>query len=422
VRIVIVTEVWQPTTNGVVTRLTATIEQLLVEGHQVLVIAPAIGSNAVEETGSGLTVRTVPTIRLRSIYGGQPWGLPLPRVARYLAEFDPDVVHVVNPAVLGIAGVIAARRQKRALVCSYHTDLAAYTSYYHLGWLRPIIWWIQRRLYGAAALTMVTSERSRSQLSDAGIQSVSLWPRGVDLDRFRPPAAGSAAWPRIALYVGRLAEEKDLDGLGELTCLPDTHLVVVGDGPSRARLEQTWASGSVTFLGFLGGEQLASVYRQSAVFVFPSTAETLGLVLIEALASGLPAVAADSPASREVLSGCCAARMYTPGPGAVAAAISELLGSAPRSVLSQQACAHVVASTWEAATDRLTAAYRTALHSRQRPGQQLLVELALDLPPSRRPSSRANAPSPACPLRRPGRRQPRCQRRRRSGSVSRPPR
>jgi glycosyltransferase involved in cell wall biosynthesis/putative flippase GtrA len=369
VRIAIVTEVWRPTTNGVVTRLAVTVDHLRSAGHEILIIAPAIGDDTSEPNDNGLYVSAVPTIRLRFVYGGQPWGMPLPRVAKYLAEFEPDVVHVANPAFLGIAGVIAARRQSIPLVCSYHTDLTAYADYYHLGWARPVIRWAQRALYGAATVNMVTSDTARAQLAEAGIEGARMWPRGVDLCRFRPAADYIDDWPRIALYVGRLAEEKGLDALGELTRLANTHLVVVGDGPARARLEQEWSSGSVTFRGVLKGEDLASVYRRSTVFVFPSTTETLGLVLLEALASGLPVVAADSPASREVLTGCRAARLYTPSrPGAVVDAVADLTASAPRGWLAEQARNHVATETWEASTASLTECYEAALSRRGREG------------------------------------------------------
>jgi glycosyltransferase involved in cell wall biosynthesis len=184
-------------------------------------------------------------IRIRFFYGGQLWGLPLPRVARHLAEFAPDIVHVANPAFLGIAGVIAARRQRIPRVCSHHTDLAAYAGYYHLGWARAVVRWAQWALKnGAATVNLVTSQAVQFQLAEAGIRGARLWPRGVDSCRFQPATTPGPGWPRIALYVGRLAEEKGLNALGELTRLSDTHLILVGDGPARARLERGWSTSS----------------------------------------------------------------------------------------------------------------------------------------------------------------------------------
>lgn len=392
VRIAFVTEVWHPTVNGVVTRLDATVEQLCSMGHDVLVIAPGIGDVDVDD--GNLTVRGVPTISLPWIYGGQPWGLPLPRVGRYLADFRPDLVHVANPACLGVAGVFYARRQRLPLVCSYHTDLTAYATFYHLGWLRPVIGCTLRALHRRADLNLVTSAAAALQLSAEGIDGARLWTQGVDSRRFHPgperaepaPARhGSAGperagpeagheWPDrslTALYVGRLAAEKRLAALAPLAAIDGLHLVVVGDGPARVEAASALAGLDVEFTGVLEGDALARAYRQADVFVFPSETETLGLVLLEALASGLPVVAADSPASREVLAGCRAARRWDPrDPAGLPAAVGELLGSAERATLRRLARAQVEAASWQRATVDLVARYRTALATAQLSGRR----------------------------------------------------
>ena len=362
-RIAIVTEVWHPTINGVVTRLAATVDELLRDGHQVLIVAPKLSDGDGER--DGLRVRTVPTLSVPFVYGGQPWGLPLPRVGRFLADFEPDVVHVVNPVLLGITGVLSARRHRTPLVCSYHTDVATYASFYRLGWLRPLIWRVVRALHTQAAINLVTSDVAAAQLRQAGIPRVRRWHCGVDLERFRPAAIDPqtrGSGYRTALYVGRLAAEKGLGALAELVSVPDVHLVIVGDGPARVSLTEQLRSGSVEFKGPLHGEELAAAYRQADVFVFPSTTETLGLVLLEALASGLPVVAAASPASREVLDGCGAARLWPAGsPGALPAAVSDLVGSASRQSLADHARRHVAGFGWSAATSYLVEQYRVAV-------------------------------------------------------------
>ncbi len=362
-RVAFVTEVWSPTINGVVTRLAGTIDELLRNGHKVLVVAPRV--EGVDDTGTdGLQVRTVPTISVPFVYGGQSWGLPLPRVGRYLDDFAPDVVHVANPAFLGIAGVIAARRRKTPLVCSYHTDIAAYASYYHLGWLRPVIWKVLRILHSSAAVNLVTSDVAARQLARAGVPRIRMWRRGVDLERFRPTNGDDAVRKTghpTALYVGRLAEEKGLGVLAELAAVDDLRLVVVGDGPARTSIASRLGHDRVDFTGPLYGDELAAAYRNADVFVFPSTTETLGLVLLEALASGLPVVAAESPASREVLGGCPAARLFrAERPGELAAAVSDLVGSASQDVLAAQARERVEGFGWSAATAQLEEEYREA--------------------------------------------------------------
>jgi glycosyltransferase involved in cell wall biosynthesis len=357
VRIAYVTETWLPSIDGVVTRLRATVTELLAAGHEVLIIAP---------TGSrmqipGATVRPVPTIGWRYFYGGKRWGLPAPRVGRYLREFNPDVVHVINPILLGIAGVLSARRQHRPLIASYHTDVARYARCYRLGVLTPAIWLLLRTLHRRADLNLVTSTTSRARLSAHGIERIRLWPRGVDVHRFHPAAGrpiASSGKP-VALYVGRLATEKGLDQLAGLAD-PGSgfDLVLVGDGPQRDRLQRE-LGGSARFAGALTGSALSDAYRRADVFVFPSTTDTLGLVLLEALASGLPIVAADSPASREILGDCAAARLFPADrPEQLVPLIRELLASTSIDGLALIARRHATGHDWQAATARLLDFYR----------------------------------------------------------------
>ena len=268
-RIAFVTETWLPSTDGVVTRMTSTIRELRRSGHDVLVIAPEGG----EEDYLGATVRGVPTFAFRKVYGGKRWGFPLPRIGGYLREFRPDIVHVVNPISMGVVAVIAARFARLPLVASYHTDVARYATYYGLGFLRPVLWWLLRRLHGQAELNLATSGETCAELREHGIPRVSLWRRGVDLELFRPrnelrsgPSSERVPAPRgpqsrqgpvTALYVGRIAAEKGLDRLAPLTLADNTRLLLVGDGPQRAELTELFPAHSVHFLGILHGDDLA---------------------------------------------------------------------------------------------------------------------------------------------------------------------
>jgi glycosyltransferase involved in cell wall biosynthesis len=374
VRIAIVTEVWGSTVNGVVTRLSATADELLAQGHELLVVCPANSEpTPCPRPLRRLVVRTVPAIGVPFIYGGQRWGLPTPRVRRYLADFRPDLVHVANPVSLGMAGIRAAQRLRIPLVCSYHTDIVAYASHYHLGWLRPIIRAHLRRLHRCATLNLVTSAAAAAQLRELGVVprgdgrgAVMKWQRGVALDQFRPqaaafhPSVGRRAGPHRALYVGRLADEKRVGDLAALAADPNFELTVVGDGPARRTLVGRLPETTV-FTGTLRGADLAAAYRAADLFVFPSVTDTLGLVLLEALASGLPVLAADSPASREILGSSPAARLWTDGQANVLPQLAvELLESASRSQLAGWARAEVDGRTWSAATEQLLGYYRHA--------------------------------------------------------------
>lgn len=365
VRIAIVSETWRPYVDGVVTRLSATVRMLRHEGHQVLVIAPEGGEKSFE----GARVRGVPTFSVPFIYGGRPWGYPLPAVGRHLDEFRPDVVHVANPIMLGIAGVLAARRRHIPLVASFHTDVAQYAGHYYLGFLGGAIHKITRALHNAAGLNLATSPTACHQLRRLGVHNVHLWRRGVDLELFRPDRDTSGMRERfgarpgqaIALYVGRISSEKGLHHLESLARDPQTMLVLVGEGPARDRLRRRWAKLDVSFPGTLYGDQLGNAYAAADTFVFPSTTETLGLVLLEAMASGLPVIAADSPTSRELLQTHPCARLFEPNAAPdLPSLVSELTadGGADRDAVETR---RVVESwSWPAATRQLLSFYAAA--------------------------------------------------------------
>ncbi|HZD64856.1 MAG TPA: glycosyltransferase, partial [Acidimicrobiales bacterium] len=272
-RIALITEVWLPSINGVVTRLAATLRELQRQGNDVLVIAP----EGADGDYAGARVRGVPTVSVPFIYGGKPWGWPLPRVARWLREFAPDVVHVVNPVFLGIAGVVAADRLDLPLIASYHTDVPRYAAFYRLGWASRQIWWVVRTLHNRAHLNLATSDAALEVLRTHGVSAPRLWGPGVDADLFHPrhrPGCRSAVTKEpgsvVALYVGRLGPEKGLHRLIPLAQSPGVHLLVVGEGPEEDQLRATLEGPSVTFAGPLTGADLAAAYAAADVFVFPS--------------------------------------------------------------------------------------------------------------------------------------------------------
>ena len=301
-KIAIVTETFHPATDGVVTRLTETIRWLRKHGHDILVIAPDRGITEYE----GAAVCGIPSFRF-FLYPDMRMALPRPKVGRVLSEFNPDVVHVVNPAVLGVAGIWYGRRWP--LVASYHTNVPAYADYYKLPWLKPVLWSYLRLLHNQADMNVCTSQSVLEELRARGFRNVHLWKRGVNLELFRPERSslkmrsrlsGGEPDKRLLLYVGRLAAEKQIEKIRDvLHASDDYRLAIIGDGPHRPALEKHFAGTKTVFTGFLHGEELAAAFASSDLFVFPSTTETLGLVLLEAMASGLPCLAADSGPTRE---------------------------------------------------------------------------------------------------------------------------
>jgi glycosyltransferase involved in cell wall biosynthesis len=367
VRIAFVTETWQPAVNGIVTRLESTARELRRRGHDVLILAPASS----EGSAGDIQVRTVPAVGLPFVYGGQPWGLPLPRTRRLLGGFEPEIVHAVSPVLLGWSGVIFARAHGLPLICSYHTHVARYARFYGLGFMERPVWALMIQAHLLAHVSLAASEAARVELEAQGVPEVRVWRGGVDLDRFHPRRADAAMRARLTdghperrlvLYVGRLAAEK---GVARLLPLAnrgaDRHLALVGDGPARAELEAAFAGSAVTFAGTLSGAELTAAYASADLFAFPSTTDTLGLVLLEAMASGLPVVAARSPASAELVAGAAACELFEPedADGLVSAAERSLAAPVDRLLLA--AAAHESAPTWTRVTDELLREYRAAI-------------------------------------------------------------
>lgn len=227
---------------------------------------------------------------------------PLVNVEQALAAFQPDVVHLVNPAFLGLVGLRHARTLGVPVVASYHTDLPGYAEAYGVGLLRDTLWAYFRWLHNQADLNLCPSDFTRRQLASQGFERLGVWSHGVDTDLFNPChfdpewrhrlTGGHPSQP-LLLYVGRLAPEKRVDLLRPIfKALPDARLAIVGDGPLRSELEAHFAGTDTVFTGFLTGKALSSAYASADLFVFPSASETFGNVILEAMASGLPTVAA----------------------------------------------------------------------------------------------------------------------------------
>ncbi|MFB4164437.1 glycosyltransferase family 4 protein [Alteribacillus sp. JSM 102045] len=316
-RIAIVTETFLPSTDGIVTRLTACIRWLLHEGHEVRIIAPDLGVYEFE----GAEIKGVPASTL-PFYRSKQFALPNPIVRKYLKEYEPDVVHVVNPAILGFSGIRAAKNLDYPLVASYHTNVAQYLDYYKLSPFKGLIWWYFRKLHNQADLNLCTSVSVQNELSDRGFYNVHVWKRGVDTETFHPSNYDPTVREKLTnghperkllLYVGRLAAEKEIEKLKNvLDTSAEFTLAIVGDGPHREALEKHFEGTKTVFTGFMHGDDLAKAFASADVFVFPSTTETLGLVILEAMASGLPLVAAKSGPTCEQIEDGRTGLLYDP--------------------------------------------------------------------------------------------------------------
>ena len=297
-RVAIITENFLPKLDGVTRTLARLLEHLHANGHQALLLGPESGMvqyAGAEVVGTaGLPLPFYPELKFNFFR---------PLFVRRLLEFDPDVIHVVDPVALGATGLAAARLLNKPIISSYHTNLAAYCTYFGFPFLTRPMWLYNRFVHNQCALTFCPSPSTAAMLHAQGFEHVRLWPRGVDMALFSPERRSEvlrASWLQahavptdktILLYVGRVSWEKNLRllirsylGMDHTRC----HLVIVGHGPAYAEVEQELKQVPVTFTGYLTGEELAAAYASADVFAFPSYTETFGQVVLEAMASGLP--------------------------------------------------------------------------------------------------------------------------------------
>jgi len=364
-RIALFTETFLPKVDGIVTRLRHTVDHLQRNGDQVLVVSPDGGLKEYKGARiygvSGFPLPLYPELKL---------ALPRPSIGVALEAFRPDLIHVVNPAVLGLAGLYYAKIMQIPLVASYHTHLPQYLHHYGLGMLEGVMWELIKASHNQAQLNLCTSTAMVQQLREHGIERLDLWQRGVDTEMFHPGLASvemrshlSQGHPEspLLLYVGRLGAEKEIDRIKPvLEAIPNARLALVGDGPHRSALEKHFAGTPTHFVGYLTGTELGSAFASADAFIFPSRTETLGLVLLEAMAAGCPVVAARSGGIPDIVTDGVNGYLFDPADenGAIAATQRLLDQQAERETLRQNARREAERWGWAAATRQLQNYYR----------------------------------------------------------------
>lgn len=325
-RVMIVTDAWYPQVNGVVRTLTALASEVRKAGIYLEFLTP--------EGMPTLALPSYPEIRLAIPFGQ--------RIDRRIADIRPDAVHIATEGPLGHHVRRHCLRRKRPFTTSFHTRLAEYAA---ARWPIPeaVTWRWLRWFHNAGSTTMAATPSLGAELQRRGFRNIAPWPRGVDTALFRPRPGSDLGLRRpVFLSVGRLAVEKNVEAFLALD-LPGTK-VVVGDGPAGSDLVGRFPD--AVFLGAKSGEELAAVYAAADVFVFPSRTDTFGLVLLEALASGLPIAGFPVAATRDVVA------------NAPVAALDENLQAAclRALTLARTACrAYAETMTWEASARRFLA-------------------------------------------------------------------
>jgi 1,2-diacylglycerol 3-alpha-glucosyltransferase/glucuronosyltransferase len=317
-RILVATDAWHPQVNGVVRTLTNMAEAAKAFGVEISFLTP--------QSFRTFAMPSYPDLRLALPYQA--------KIARLIAEARPDSIHIATEGPIGLLVRRYCRKNQLPFTTSFHTRFPEYISA-RLPIPEAWIWTALRAFHGPSQAVMAATPALAGELRARGFRNVVLWPRGVDASQFHPRAADLGLPRPVFLCVGRVAVEKNLEAFLELD-LPGTK-VIVGDGPARAALTRKYPH--AVFLGARQGKELAEAYAAADVFVFPSKTDTFGLVLLEALASGLPVAAFPVTGPRDVI-----------GNEPVGALNDDLRMACLTAVtISPQAClAFAARHTWEA--------------------------------------------------------------------------
>lgn len=366
-KVAIIAESFLPEMNGVTHSLLKVLQHLEARRDQVLVIAPSTLENA-PPTVEGAAIRRLPAVPLvgyrniRVAIGG------VARVKSLLAEFDPDVVHLASPFVLGWRAIRAAAALGIPSVAVYQTDVPGYAARYGMPFLENWAWQRVKQIHCAATKTLVPSSDSLQKLQRHGIPRMELWRRGVDTQRFHPDKRSAEfrdtvapQGQRIIGFVGRLALEKQVEDLAALAGIPGTRLVVVGDRPQREVLESLLPN--AYFTGFLTGDELAVAMASFDLFVHPGELETFCQTIQEAMASGVPVVATGRGGPVDLVDSSRTGWLYAPGNLAQMRdyAIDLIGDDAKRAAFAAAAFQQVQGRSWHVVCEQLMNLYTEAI-------------------------------------------------------------
>jgi phosphatidylinositol alpha 1,6-mannosyltransferase len=365
-RVVIVAESFLPSVNGVTNSVLRTVEHLEATGHEVVVVAPGDGP-----TGVGRTeVIRVPAVDLPR-YDDVRIGIPRLGFRSLLRDLRPDVVHVAAPVVLGAAALRAARRLEVPTVAIFQTDLAGFAKRHGLGRLGPRIWNYLARVHTMADVTLAPSRASAWTLRAYGVDSVEVWPRGVDLERFAPDRRCGDLHRFLAPdgevvvgFVGRLAREKQVERLAPITRIDGVRVVIVGDGPERDWLQRRLPE--ARFMGFRGGDELARFHATNDVFVHTGIDETFCQALQESMASGVAVVAPSAGGPLDLVRQGGNGLFWSPEvPETLQGAVAELVGDPDlRGRLGSHARSDVESRPWSVVMGSLLTTYSRVISDR----------------------------------------------------------
>lgn len=306
-RIAIYSGTFKKNQDGVARATYELVDSLLKSHHKVLLGAPLI----TPQKRKGLTLIKVPSVPF-TFYPDYRCALPSIKFYRKLDEFQPDIIHIATPDLMGLLTLVYAKRRNIPVVFIHHTDFQSYMKYFQVDWLVKTMWPAMVSVYNKALNIFAPTQQYVDLLHRKGVKHVDIWSRGIDRNQFNPHQRSmelrkqwGAENKKVFLFVGRLVWYKGLRTFVKLyhhfenRLDKDVAFVLAGDGPIRSHLQASMPK--AIFTGYLEGEQLGKVYASADVFLFPSTTETFGQVVQEALSSGIPAIVSDKGGCQEIV-------------------------------------------------------------------------------------------------------------------------
>jgi glycosyltransferase involved in cell wall biosynthesis len=297
------------------------------------------------------------------------------QVKSEIEQFSPDLIHVATPFTVGLCGVYFAKKLNIPIVGSYHTDFNDYLNFYDLEFLSNPLWKYMKWFHSPFKKLFVPSIDTLEKLKNRGFRNLEIFPRGVDCQLFHPNYPKELVLNRYGIskrflltYVGRLAPEKDLKTLMKIAdSLPpeinmQVHWLIAGDGPLLEELQMA-ALPNMTFTGYLKGVGLAEVYSATDLFIFPSPTETFGNVVLEALASGTPALGANAGGVKHIITNGVTGHLCETGNAEdFVTRIVQLLGNDPfRNQMSLNARKYALTQRWDQIFDNLLNHYSSVI-------------------------------------------------------------
>ncbi len=370
-KIAIFTDTYYPEVNGVARTLKRFTDYLEEQGIDVKVFAPKSDSKEYVSTH-------IHRFKSLSFFLYPECRLAFPNMLQIRAElekFSPDIIHVATPFNIGFCGSYYAKKLNIPLVGSYHTDFDYYLQFYDLQFLSNPLWSYMKWFHRPFQKLYVPTPVTKTQLEEKGFANIEIWTHGVNCELFNPYYNKADVRQRYRVskkymltYVGRLAPEKNIELLVEIAkSLPpewseQIQWLIVGDGPHKRKLEEV-APSNMSFTGFLKGTELAEVYASSDVFVFPSSSETFGNVMLESMASGTPVIGVNAGGVRNVVQEGITGYLCEPGHiQEITNKILHLLeNDGVRSRMGMEGRKYALTQKWDVIFDNLLYSYSTVL-------------------------------------------------------------